>query len=150
MSKMRFTLFATLWIAGCATAPLSEDDQRDADVLIESVSGELEHAAGARRAPPVADEQIDLAPENAAVAYLLDSAEIASNQREFAKAEALVERALRIQRTAVRAYRVAATIQVQQGNSIKAENLARQGMVYAVDGSEEALNLRKILDGRDI
>lgn len=145
-----FALFVSFVITGCATAPTNDEREPDANATINSPTGASGSRSDVSTRVPRADEQSDVEPENAAVTFLLNSAEGAIEENEHAKAQALVDRALRIQRTAARAYLVAARIQMEQGDEFEAQNLARQGVVYALDGSPTALNLRKILDGGEM
>lgn len=133
------TLFVCL--TGCASlAPDSRDSSED-------------NAGDKNRAP---DQQSSASPvgaspdeegftENPAVVHLLDRAEQAVSRDELSLAEALADRALRIQRTAARGYLILATVQLDNGNLRRASDLARQGLLYTPENSMMESKLLDIL-----
>lgn len=137
--RVVFSLVAAGIISGCASAPLVNSDGNQSGTIDQIEDEATEDQA------PVATTPENLAPEVYAVEHLLNQAEQAGSQRDFDLAEALAERALRIQRTAARAYLVLAQVQVGLNNKDRASDFAQQGLLYTSEGSSLELRLLRLL-----
>lgn len=127
-----------IFLSGCAVVSGTDS----------SASGNTEAEPGGTSSPgditenPVARDREAVQPESDAVRYLLDNAERSLEIEDYSRAQALADRALRIERTTARAYLISALVQLGYGDILKAQDLARQGLLYT---SSETNIGRKLL-----
>lgn len=146
---MRILFFAVFLfiIAGCSTtsqfpAPASDKGEEvtspyESDVLdsaTESIQKEMPS-----KTPVTArdlDQDHSAQQELPAVSYLLNLAENALEEEDFEKANALADRALKIERKTARAYLILALVQDRQGSIQRAYSLAKQGLLYTSEKTD--------------
>lgn len=141
-------LFALFLLLGCTSS------QRIPDASEESpqngVEGGGQETSVPTELPPdgaVAVREIEAVQvELAAVKYLLDSAQEALLNNQLDRAEAVANRALKIDRRAARAYLVKAEAQYRLENYQQSLVTAEQGLIYAPSDSNIGIGLRLLIE----
>lgn len=153
--KQRLVLLSLL-LAGCASGPPvyppidetgSESTRIEPDIVSPASNpAPLPPSVDADANPVVTAQRVEeIQRESPAIVYLLDQAEQALLAKDYVTAGSLADRALRLDRTAARAYLVGAQVLFEQGHIQMGLNLAKQGVLYSSEDSRDGRFLRQLV-----